>query len=168
MIKWMQRGMPNWRVFESNGLECMKIFLSVNTMHFHGHFGKTPVGCIVGLHSDMVLPFTVVLVQLFDVMWCGFLKLFFLGKVFIDLSSLVAVRTALELGYCRYQKLKWERIKKVSDLKKMWKKLKPSALMPFKSLMTHSFDWLNLAASVVFWVYLWKPTIVGFVILCIQ
>lgn len=52
-------------------------------------------------------------------MWCGFLKLFILGKVFIDLSSLVAVGTALELGYRRYQKLKRERTKKVSDLKKL-------------------------------------------------
>lgn len=160
--------MPNWRVFEPAGLEYMKIFPSVNTVHFHGHFGKTPVGCIVGLHSDMALPFTVVLVQPF---WCNVVwvfKLFFLGKIFIDLPSLVAVGTALELGYSMYQKLKWERTKKVLDLKKKWKKLRHSALMPFKSLMSHSFDWLNLAAFVVFWVYLWKPTIVGFVILCIQ
>lgn len=162
--------MPNWRVFESRALECINIFLSVNTMHFHSHFGKTPVGCIVGLHSDMVLPFTVVLVQTF---WCDVVWVF---KVvlpggsfhwsFLPCSCGNSFRTWL--SYIPKAQMRKDKESKASDLKKMWKKLKRSALMPFKSLMTHSFDWLNLAAFVVFWVYLWKPTIVGFVILCIQ
>lgn len=52
-------------------------------MHFRSNFGKIPVGCMLGLHSGMELPFTVVLVQPSWCVWCGFFKLFFLGKIFI-------------------------------------------------------------------------------------
>lgn len=128
-------------------LKLSKIFLFVNTMYFHSRSVKTPVGCIVGLHSGMVLPFTVVVVQPFWCMWCGVLKFFFLGKIFIDPLP-HNCGNSFRIWLWHIPKAQIRKDKKLPDLKKCARNPNTQALC----LLSHL--WLTVLTDWI-WQHLW-------------
>lgn len=105
LIQKSKRLLTNWQVECNEILRTHQIFLLViNTVHFQSHFIKTPVGCTVGLHSVLVLPFTIALVQPL-LLVVRLMKFCFLGKDFVGPFLLTCVNS-FTFGYSLYQKLK--------------------------------------------------------------